>query len=211
MDGIEMKPGNNLWKVSKEKRLSVLKPEILEFWDDEKNKNDENTKDLDKQLIGCNSEYKVWWKCKHNHSFQKSIKNYFKTKNENCEECKSLKFRYPKIFAEVHPTKNSNLELNKLMPGTSKKIWWKCNLGHEYFSWINGRVNGSGCPKCSSNQTSKEEIRLFSEIKYIFNDTIYRSKIFGKEIDVYIPNLKVGIEFDGSHWHKDDIKDRKKK
>ena len=29
-----MKPGNDLWKVSKEKRLSVIKPEILEFWDD---------------------------------------------------------------------------------------------------------------------------------------------------------------------------------
>ena len=31
-----------------------------------------------------------------------------------------------------------------------------------------------------------------------------------KEIDIFIPSLKIGIEYDGKNWHKDFNKDLKK-
>ena len=40
-------------------------------------------------------------------------------------------------------------------------------------------------------------------MKYIFSRVEHREKIYGKEIDIYIPEIGVGIEVDGFYWHKD--------
>ena len=37
----------------------------------------------------------------------------------------------------------------------------------------------------------------------LFDSVIHRSKVHGAEIDVFLPALKIGIEIDGAHWHKD--------
>lgn len=49
--------------------------------------------------------------------------------------------------------------------------------------------------------TSFPEQQLRNYIGKFF-DCIYNSKILGrKEIDIYIPKLKLGIEFNGNYWH----------
>lgn len=51
-----------------------------------------------------------------------------------------------------------------------------------------------------SSSKEKEIGKLLDEwkIKYFVND---RSVLEGKEIDVYIPEHKIGIEFNGDYWH----------
>jgi hypothetical protein len=44
---------------------------------------------------------------------------------------------------------------------------------------------------------------VLTKLKHIFKNVRHRKKIEGKEIDVFIPHLKLGIEIDGYHWHKD--------
>ena len=52
------------------------------------------------------------------------------------------------------------------------------------------------------NQTSFSEQALYYYLKMKFNDTINRYKGLGVELDIFIPQLKLGIEYEGSYFHK---------
>lgn len=63
-------------------------------------------------------------------------------------------------------------------------------------------LNGCGCPKCGVT-ISKNENELFDFVKQYFNDAEQsnRTTIPPYEIDIYIPSLKIGIEYNGILWH----------
>jgi very-short-patch-repair endonuclease len=66
--------------------------------------------------------------------------------------------------------------------------------------------NGYGCPHCS-NQTSIKEREIIDFITSLVGEddiTIKdRSVLDGKEIDILIPSLKIGIEYNGNWWHSE--------
>lgn len=55
----------------------------------------------------------------------------------------------------------------------------------------------------SASQTSYAEQIIYFYLKRVFPDAINRYLEQGFEIDVYIPSIKVGVEYDGYAWHKD--------
>jgi hypothetical protein len=192
----------NLIKNGK-KPLSEAFPEIAKEWDSSKNLDEEP------EFYTSGSNQRVWWLCNKGHSYQATIYDRTKQlKRRGCPYCSGKKLSsknsavelYSELFKEWHPTKN---QFNKtdVSFGSRKKAWWKCKNGHEYEARINHRVSGSGCPYCSRS-TSIPEIRILTELTSIF-PVNSRFKIEKSEIDIYIPKYKVGIEFDGSFWHKD--------
>lgn len=52
-------------------------------------------------------------------------------------------------------------------------------------------------------QTSYAEQVLFFYLKKYFPDAINRYTDIGVELDIFLPQLKVGVEYDGVYWHKD--------
>jgi hypothetical protein len=46
-------------------------------------------------------------------------------------------------------------------------------------------------------------MRIYSELKYSFNDVKWQQKIESREADITIEDLKLVIEIDGFPWHKD--------
>ena len=87
-----------------------------------------------------------------------------------------------------------------------KKVYWKCQkCNHVYQTYTFTRKDGTGCPKCcASKQFSLPEKLLAYYIKQWFNDTIenYRPDFMKpKEIDIYIPSINIGIEYDGEKYH----------
>lgn len=54
----------------------------------------------------------------------------------------------------------------------------------------------------SSTSTSFPEHAVFYYISKMFNDAKHRCSEFGIEFDIYIPSLRVAIEYDGAVWHK---------
>jgi very-short-patch-repair endonuclease len=153
---------------------------------------------------------KVWWLCSNGHSYEQLIKNKTILKY-GCPECSgrrpsetnNLSTQYPKIVKEWHPTLNKEFKATKVTYGSEKKAWWLCPKGHSYKATINNRtLRQSGCPQCS-NQSSEPEIRILTEFKYLFDNVVSRYKENGIEIDVYLPDLNLGIEYDGKHWHKE--------
>lgn len=65
------------------------------------------------------------------------------------------------------------------------------------------------CPKCANeSSTSKAEEELYQYIKSIFNGEIIRNDrdaLKGREIDIYIPKLKIGFEYHGLYYHREEI------
>ena len=61
---------------------------------------------------------------------------------------------------------------------------------------------GARCPKCAILGKSKTELDIAacipSSINVVLND---RSVLDGKEIDIYVPEYKFGIEYNGLMWH----------
>jgi Zn ribbon nucleic-acid-binding protein len=176
----------NLVKEFDYKKNSPLKPKDLSF----------------------GSNKKVWWKCSKGHKWEINISN--RTNGANCPYCSNqkvskennLKFLSPNIAKEWHSTKNNNLKPEDFVKGSNKKVWWKCIKGHEWKTQISSRTNsGTNCPKCS-NQSSKPEIRILSELETIFTKVDSRHKFKKTEIDIFIKDINIGIEYDGLYFHK---------
>ncbi len=55
----------------------------------------------------------------------------------------------PTLSKQWHPAKNFKLTPKDVTPNSGKKVWWKCEHGHEWQALINNRRKGTGCPFCS--------------------------------------------------------------
>ena len=125
---------------------------------------------------------------------------------------KSFKYLFPDKAKQWDYEKNKKSKPEDFFPYSNKKFNWKCEKGHKWKAAIAdlSRATGNGCNKCT-NQTSKPEIRILTELKFIFSEIKSRFKILGQEVDIFIPENKICIEFDGSHWHKNkEEKDKQK-
>ena len=166
--------------------------------------------------VKSNSTNKVWWLCNKGHEWRAKIGN--RSNGRNCPFCSNrisyesncLETTNPLLAKEWHPTKNGTLTTKKVVPNSGKKVWWQCVKGHEWKARIADRNKGNRCPFCYSN-TSLIELRIFTEIKYLFPESLNRKKILGVECDIFIPNLKTGIEIDGFYWHKNKYPSDKRK
>lgn len=67
-------------------------------------------------------------------------------------------------------------------------------------------LNGCGCQKCGMS-VSNQEIEIYNFCKTISKtaEQSNRSVIYPYEIDIYIPDLKIGIEYNGLYWHSNAV------
>lgn len=153
----------------------------------------------------------IWWLCKNGHEFKNSPNQRTSRKGQNCPYCSgrrvttdnNLQVCFPAISKEWDYEKNKGLTPDQVHPYSMKRVYFRCELNHSYRTIIQSRTQkGSGCPRCS-NKTSKPEMRIFSEILHLFPDSIHRHQIKKLEMDIFIPSLNIGIEFDGHYFHKD--------
>ncbi len=188
-------------KVCKDNSLAAKIPKLAKEWHPSKNGS------LTPDDVTSSSGKKAWWICKASHDYKASVDN--RSRGQGCPYCSNKKVcldnclatKNPKLAKEWHPSKNDKLTPEDITPGTSKKVWWQCKKGHEWKAVVGSRLKGVGCPHCSP-QTSMMELRVFVELKYIFPDTKLRERINKVECDIYIPSLRVGIEYDGEYWHR---------
>ena len=103
--------------------------------------------------------------------------------------------------------KNDKLKPENFTENSHKKVWWKCNKGHEWQAPISNRNKGVGCPICNSERnTSFPEYAIVYYLKKYGLDVIHSYRENGYELDVYIPSKKIAIEYDGYFWHKNKTK-----
>ena len=154
------------------------------------------------------SNKKVWWICS---SCGGEWKSTISSKNSGhgCPYCtnhkpsltNNLAVVAPDLAAEWNYVKNGNLKPEDISPNYNSKVWWICKRGHEWQAKPNNRMNGRGCRVCSAEMRSSfpEQAVLF----YLGKNAAVssRGQIEGWEIDVYLPEFKIGVEYDGIAWH----------
>jgi hypothetical protein len=90
-----------------------------------------------------------------------------------------------------------------------KNIEIICHIHGSFYQTPNNHLQGAGCPKC--NRFNIKETTIFNFIKENSEYDIIqsdRSILNGKEIDIYIPELKLGFEFNGLYWHSEIYKEK---
>ena len=152
------------FKVVKSNSLATLQPEISNEWHPTKNG------ELTPSDVVPGSSKKVWWKCPKGEDHEWETKIVLRSKGNGCPICRGLivvksnclATCNPDISSEWHPTKNDPLTPFDVVPGSNKKVWWKClnNSDHIWKANIYNRVNGTKCPYCFSGWNINN-IRLF--------------------------------------------------
>lgn len=118
------------------------------------------------------------------------------------------KYWLDRLFATGILEKGSNFEYHKLRDDTGSLLFnLKCPVCKaEFQGTLYGHI--PACPVCHPYyQTSRAEQELTAFIKQIYFGTVIendRTLISPKELDIYLPDLSLAIEFDGIYWHADD-------
>ena len=168
-----------------------------------------NKKITPETILGTSNK-KIWWVCKTNkiHEWSTTVSSRTRQKT-GCPFCSNTKVSDENNFAINNKEKLKYFDFNKnkgtspydYVSGSGKVVWWKCENNHSWKAPFVRIYNGSGCKKCSV-QTSFPEIRLFCEIASIFKNTKWRYNIEMVEIDVFIEDYNIALEYDGWFYHE---------
>lgn len=156
-------------------------------------------------------DQKLLLTCKKHGEFEKTI--YSINIGQGCQECgyrasSNKRRKTQKQFND--DARQMGYEVLGSYTGSMGKIKINC-VTHGPFTIIAGDLmQGHGCQKCAETY-SKPQGELFNFVKDKHSDTLENTrKIIGPlEIDVYIPSLKIGIEYCGLRWHSEQFQKNK--
>ena len=184
--------------------LQTVNPMLAKEWNYEKNGK------LTSANVTANSGQKVWWKCQEGHEWQTKVSD--RNKGKGCPYCSGryavtgendLHTVNPTLAKEWNFEKNNELTPMDVTPNSGQKVWWRCSKGHEWQATISNRNIGRGCPICSSERnTSFPEYAIVYYLTKHGLDVIHSYREKGYELDIFIPSMKIAIEYDGGIWHK---------
>ena len=134
--------------------LASLYPDLARQWHPTKNGT------LTPADVVPGTRRKVWWICPKGHAYQASVSS--RVNGSGCPICagkivvpgdNDLASQYPDIARQWHPTKNGALTPAHVAPASNKKVWWRCERGHDYQAVISSRTQrGGGCPYCANKK-----------------------------------------------------------
>ena len=129
-------------------------PHLLAQWDSRKNGQ------LKPNEILSGSRRKVWWSCEKGHEWLARV-DVRVVLGRNCPYCANQKVLVgendiatvaPEMAKLWHPTRNGTLKPADIAPGCDKKVWWRCEKGHEWQARVYRIKAGDACPYCSGRR-----------------------------------------------------------
>ena len=135
--------------------LATTHPELAKQWHPTKNG------ELTPKHVSKGSTRKVWWLGNCGHEWETKIA--IRSQGYGCPYCSKkysivnktdLATTHPELAKQWHPTKNGELTPKHVSKGSTRKVWWRCERGHEWEAIINSRrcQNSYGCPYCSGRR-----------------------------------------------------------
>ena len=185
--------------------LEKTNPELIKEWDYDKNS--VSPKDVTRSY-----RKDIWWKCDQGHSWRAKVTARTRINPTGCPYCSgNIPIEGVNDFATMNPDlmldwnfeKNTNVDPRKITAHSGTYIDWKCHFcGYEWRTSANNRSSAQrGCPNCSMKSTSFGEQAVYFYVKKIFPDAINRFRDGKFELDILIPSINTGIEFDGVYFH----------
>ena len=109
--------------------------------------------------IFAGSHLKLVWKCDKDerHHFEATASNHA-AGGSGCSVClhrviiigvNDLPTLFPLVARDWHPTKNGNLSVFAVAPGSNELVWWLCPREHTYRMTVGTRTRGAGCHYCA--------------------------------------------------------------
>ena len=167
------------------------------------------------------NKYKAIWVCKEGHEWEASIASRTGGKRSGCKKCGSIssaKLRslpkpfhsfadlYPDLLKEYSPENDRNPY--SLNVGADYLAKWVCkDCGYTWNTYVYCRTgpNKTGCPHCC-NKVSEPEQNLRQSLIPFGASPDSNTKLGKWNIDIYFPEKKTIVEYDGSWWHSKDNK-----
>ncbi|MBQ2711095.1 MAG: hypothetical protein IJF66_04020 [Clostridia bacterium] len=198
--------------------LETLFPMIAKKWHPIKNA-------LRPNEVTAFSNKMAWWICDKDprHVFQSRINHV--TKGEIvCPYCSNQKIiigvndfqtTNPELMVEWDWDKNNAKGLfpTKITKGVNEKAYWICSIcGNQWEASVGSRAGDQhcGCPKCKRELSSsfpEKAIAFYLSNHFSVEENKQFDWLGNSEIDVYIPELMLGVEYDGGAWHHDIARD----
>ncbi len=188
--------------------LTTTHPELAVEWHPVLNQN------LEAKDFSAGSDYKAWWLGSCGHEWEARIQK--RTTGRTCPVCLNRKVvinindlatTHPDIAKEWSPKNVSKNTIQNISAGSNKKIIWMCDENHEWVTAVAHRtLSGTKCPECQNKKTvskAEHEIATILEKLDLKIEQSNRKILNGQEIDLYVPERKIGIEFNGIYWHND--------
>lgn len=132
--------------------LYTLFPEVAKEWHPIKNLPKTSS------VTSPGSGTPVWWICDSGHEWKAGP--HQRVGGAGCPVCSGrsvwtgfndMATTHPSLVSEWHPNKNGSSSPEDFIAGTNTKLWWLCDLGHEWKTSGNKRVAGQGCPECAKS------------------------------------------------------------
>lgn len=136
----------------------------------------------------------ICWKTKPHERITNHYKSRAKSNEDFLDELKAV---------NVNITPLDKYTNNKM------KIRLKCELcGNIWMQTPDAALRGQGCPACNHASTSFFEQLIFECMKLAYPKTEVVSrdrKTIGLELDVFIPSIRIAIEYGAWYWHKNQL------
>ena len=143
-----------------------------------------------------------FWQTPHNHLI-----------GHGCPKCKNNKISASetktteKFVLEARKVHGDKYDYSRTKYLSAKdKVCIICPEHGEFWQEASSHLSGCGCPKCN-HIISKAEIEIAEYVRSLYDGEVItncRNMLTEhKELDIYIPSLKVAFEYDGMIWHSD--------
>ncbi len=113
--------------------------------------------------VTISAGHNIWWKCEKGHEWRTRIVKR-SNRGDKCPYCSGRKVNKenclatlnPVLASEWHQEKNDDLTPFDVTLFSNKKVWWKCQKGHEWEAEVSSRAANRGCAYCSGKKASDE-------------------------------------------------------
>ena len=191
--------------VDKKSSLIDTHPQLAAEWHPTKNT-------LSASQVSYGSNLKVWWLCPLGHEYQAVISSR-SIIGSGCSVCANkqvlkgyndLASQFPDIAYEWHP--KNKLTSDEVLATSVKKFWWLCRTcGHEYYKSVESRTKyHQHCTKCNTRTSIAETCICYylSQVTEQYIQSFRPDWMNRKEIDVFLPQYNLAIEYDGLLYHQ---------
>lgn len=117
--------------------------------------------DLTPEQVNAGTDRRVWWRCPQGHDYPMAVNNRSRKKRaSSCSVCSGqrpdpttcLATTHAALAQQFHDSLNGDKTSDNVIASAKTKLWWKCELGHEWQATGANRVKGTGCPFCSGQR-----------------------------------------------------------
>ena len=138
---------------------------------------------------------------------------------KGCPQCAgNVRYNKDTFVEKAKNIHNDRYDYSKVQyVNAHTKICIICTEHCEFWQTPNNHLNGNGCPLCKNRKIGdglRDTVEGFIEKSNELNEITNCLKILSpqqrnreilrnREIDIYIPSIKLGIEYNGLHWHSE--------